>query len=405
MPEVHSVGTLVARLRHSVESTGTDLWVKGEVSYFKPYGHWYFTLKDEDARLECVMWKSGVRNVGFMPEVGTLVLLRGSPTVYVKEGRLQFMARELLPAGEGALQKAFEALKARLEREGLFALSRKRPLPRIPAVVGLVTSAESAALRDIVAILRQRFAPARIVLRSVRVQGPLAAAEIAGAIQAFSDIPISLAGRPDVLIIGRGGGSPEDLWAFNEEVVARALFACTIPTITGIGHETDHSIADHVADRRAATPSNAAEIAVPVARDIARWVLERAHGLDATMVGRIRERRLAIQRIVESNRFNQPVRRLGDRRQDLDRLMEGLMKRGLHRMQRARLAVTALQGRLETLDPRRALRRGFIRVERGGQRIRAAAELAVMDRVELLFADGSVPAEIIDGRPDAAPPT
>ena len=402
MPQVYSVASLVSRLRRQVETLGDSLWVKGEVSYFKSYGHWYFSIKDEEARLDCVMWKSLAGRVGFTPEVGMLVLLQGMPTVYVKEGRLQMAVRQVMPAGEGALHKAFEALKRRLEREGLFAAERKRVLPGFPAVVGVVTSGESAAYRDIVKVIGQRFAVARIVLRSVRVQGAGAAAEIAAAIDEFSRLPATHPDRPDVLIVGRGGGAVEDLWAFNEEIVARALFACTVPTIAGIGHETDVSIADFVADCRASTPSNAAELAVPASEDIARRVREMALAMHAGVRSRLRTRRLRVQAAVASNRFARPVRRLNDARQDLDRLLERLAGGVRHRLHRSRSKVAVLEGRLGTLNPRRASNRGYIRVERQGRRIRRAAELYTGDEVELRFEDGEVPARILEAQGSAA---
>lgn len=396
MPQVYSVASLVSRLRRQVETLGDSLWVKGEVSQFKSYGHWYFSIKDEEARLDCVMWKSLAGRVGFTPEVGMLVLLQGMPTVYVKEGRLQLVVRQVMPAGEGALHKAFEALKRRLEREGLFDAARKRALPGFPSVIGVVTSGESAAYRDVVKVLGQRFPLARIVLRSVRVQGAHAAAEIAGAIDEFSLLPAGHPDRPDVLIVGRGGGAAEDLWAFNEEIVARALFACTVPTVTGIGHETDVSIADFVADCRASTPSNAAELAVPDARDIARRIRETALAMHAGMRARARTRRLRIQAVVASSRFLRPVRRLNDARQDLDRLLERLAAGIRHRLQHSRNKVAVLEGRLGTLNPHRASNRGYIRVERRGRRIRRAVELDAGDLVGLRFEDGEVPARILE---------
>ncbi len=396
MPEVYNVAGLVSQLRRQVEEVGDSLWVRGEVSHFKSYGHWYFSIKDEEARLDCVMWKSLTGRVGFTPETGMLVLLQGMPTVYVKEGRLQLVVQQAMPAGEGALHKAFEALKRRLEREGLFAPARKRALPGFPAVVGVVTSGQSAAYRDIVKVLGQRYPAARIVLRSVRVQGPVAAAEIAGAINEFSSLAAAHPDRPDVLIVGRGGGAAEDLWAFNEEVVARALFACTVPTITGIGHETDVTIADYVADCRASTPSNAAELAVPAADQIARRISETALAMHAGMRSRIRERRLQVRAAVESNRFARPVRHLNDARQDLDRLVERLAAGIRHRLHSSRSNVSILEGRLGTLDPRRATNRGYVRVEREGRRIRRAVELYTGDEVGLRFVDGEVSARVLE---------
>ena len=394
-----SVSALVAMLQRNVEAVGQDLWMQCEISAFTERRHWYFTVKDSDARIGCIAWSSVAQSIGFTPEVGMMVRLRGYPTVYVKEGRLQFIVRHMVPVGEGALHRAFEALKARLQREGLFDPTRKRELPPYPAVIGLVTSGESAAYRDIVKVIGERFPSVRLVLQSVRVQGVHAPSEIADAIRAFGDLPPEHPQRPDVLIVGRGGGAAEDLWAFNEEEVARAVFACPIPIISGVGHETDHTITDLVADRRAATPSNAAETAVPMAPHLRRAVLNFVQSGRKAVESRAQYSRLFVLRTVESRRFNRPGRLLNDARQDTDRLTDQLSFGVRRRVAAVRAQTEALQGRIKALDPTRVLGLGYIRVERDGQRVRRSDELQVGNRVSLHFRDGHNRAEIIAEEP------
>ncbi|MGH9805642.1 MAG: exodeoxyribonuclease VII large subunit, partial [Candidatus Acidiferrales bacterium] len=260
--KIWSVSELTAQVRDRLERAFRDLWVQGEVSNFRvsPYGHFYFTLKDATAQLRCFVNKKDARFLRLRPEDGLAVTVRGSLGVYEARGEYQLVVNYLEPVGVGALQLAFEQLKARLAAEGLFAAERKKPLPMLPRRVGLVTSPRGAAVADIIRILRRRFENLHLRLYPVRVQGEGAAEEIAEAIGAFNHM--SGEERPDVLILARGGGSLEDLWAFNEEIVARAMAASKIPIITGIGHETDFTIADFVADLRAATPSAAAELVV-----------------------------------------------------------------------------------------------------------------------------------------------
>ncbi len=390
-----SVSSLVALVRRQVEAIGQDLWIQCEISQFTERRHWYFTVKDAGARIGCIAWSSVVRSIGIIPEVGMMVRLRGYPTVYVKEGRLQFIVRQMVPLGEGALHRAFEALKARLQKEGLFEPARKRNLPSYPATIGVVTSGESAAFRDIAKVVGERFPSTRIILQSVRVQGAYAPSEIAKAIGTFSSLPAQHPQRPDVLIVGRGGGAIEDLWAFNEEEVARAIFACSIPVISAVGHETDHTIADLVADCRAATPSNAAEIAVPMASELSRRVIITIQAWRNSIASKVQMHRSSVLRTVESRRINRPIRRLNDTRQDVDRYTDRLMYGMRRRTADTRARIMAVQGRLETLDPERALQLGYIRVERNGQRVRMAGHLQAGDRVLLQFIDGPSQAKIL----------
>src|SRR5208282_1235235 len=249
----------------------TDIWVEGEISNCRPAqsGHIYFTLKDDRAQIRCVFFKQQQRGIKFRPEDGLQVTVRGSISVYEQRGEYQIYVEHIEPIGLGALQLAFEQLKKRLEAEGLFATERKKPLPLLPNRIGVITSPRGAAVRDIVRILTRRFHNVHLTVYPVRVQGEGAAAEIVKALKYFNQKDLA-----DVLILARGGGSLEDLWAFNEEIVARAIATSEIPVISGVGHETDFTIADFVADMRDATPSAAAELVVQTRREFDKHIIE-----------------------------------------------------------------------------------------------------------------------------------
>ncbi|MFQ5927496.1 MAG: exodeoxyribonuclease VII large subunit [Terriglobia bacterium] len=258
--KIYTVSELTGQVKGVLERTFRDLWVQGEVSNFRvsPYGHYYFTLRDQAAQIRCFCHKKEMKFYKFRPEDGLQITVRGLLSVYEPRGDYQLVVSYLEPAGYGALQVAFEQLKERLRREGLFAAARKRPLPLLPGRIGLVTSPRGAAIADMIRILRRRFEGLHLLLYPVRVQGEGAGGEIVEAVRYFNRAKP----KPDVVIVARGGGSLEDLWAFNEEAVARALAASKIPVISAVGHETDFTIADFVADVRAATPSAAAELVV-----------------------------------------------------------------------------------------------------------------------------------------------
>jgi exodeoxyribonuclease VII large subunit len=254
-----SVSQLTAAVRELLEGEFPQIWVEGEISNGRTWntGHYYFTLKDNAAQIKAVMFRSAVRSLRFKPEDGLHVIARGRVSVYDPKGEYQLVCEHLEPHGLGALQLAFDQLKKRLQAEGLFDAARKRPLPALPAKIGIVTSLDGAAVHDIIKVLRRRYPNAHLVIRPTRVQGEGAAREIARGLNAIGRVP-----GVDVIIVGRGGGSIEDLWAFNEEVVARAIAAAPVPIVSAVGHESDVTIADFVADVRAPTPSAAAEIVV-----------------------------------------------------------------------------------------------------------------------------------------------
>ena len=279
-----TVGELTGRIRLLLEDRFTDVWVEGELSNCRVWntGHMYFTLKDARAQIRGVMFRSALRLLRFKPQDGLRVVARGQLSVYDPKGEYQLVCEHLEPEGLGARQLAFDQLKARLAAEGLFDPRRKRPLPSLPRKIGVVTSLDGAAVRDIVKVLRRRYPNAHIVIRPTRVQGEGAAIEIARAMAAIGTLP-----GIDVVIVGRGGGSIEDLWAFNEEVVARAIAGCAVPTISAVGHETDVTIADFVADVRAPTPSAAAEMVVARKDDFSAHIDRLARRVTATMDGRL----------------------------------------------------------------------------------------------------------------------
>ncbi len=384
------VSRLVALLRDVVEENFLSVWVEGEISNFSipASGHYYFTLKESDAQLRTVMFRAHNRLLRFIPGNGLKVVCHGRVSVYPQRGELQFIAEGMEPYGVGGLQLAFEQLKARLAAEGLFASEAKRLLPSHPETIGIVTSATGAALQDILQILRRRGAGVRIVLAPVRVQGEGAATEIA---QAISDL--NRHGQADVLIVGRGGGSLEDLWAFNEEIVARAIRASLIPVISAVGHETDTTIADFAADLRAPTPSAAAEL-------VARGRLEREVHLDhlcTRLAARIDSRLRFAREIVEglARRLRSPLVAVAQQRLLLEQLENRLDSGMVRRLQRQRDHLHGILGRLHLLSPFATVARGYAIVTKSdGSVLRDAMTVQRGERIYLQLQQGKLTATI-----------
>ncbi|WP_251951524.1 exodeoxyribonuclease VII large subunit [Salinibacter ruber] len=394
---VLSVAELTRGLSDLVEDRYDDVWVEGELSDFTraASGHCYFSLKDEDAQIRCVMWKHLTQYVYFEPEEGMQVRVNGHASVYERRGDLQIQAQAMRQAGKGAQQKAFEELKQKLQAEGLFAPERKQALPAFPDTIGVVTSGQGAAIHDIQSGLARRFPPAEVVLCPVKVQGLDAPRAIADAVAAFNDLPTDDAQRPDLLIVGRGGGSTEDLWAFNEEVVARALDASNLPVVSAVGHESDVTIADLVADERAATPSAAAERVVPDRQDVADRVRALHDRLRSRVTGRLQDARQRVDALVASRAFHAPARRLEQHRQHLDALVDRLGRGGTRAVDRARTRLAHLRDRLHALDPEQPLRRGYVHLTQDGTSVQSAESLQDGDRVRLHFQDGHRDAEVL----------
>jgi exodeoxyribonuclease VII large subunit len=358
--KIWSVGDLTARIRDLLTGEFTDIQVEGEVSNARAAqsGHLYFTLKDPRAQLRCVCFRQQLMRLKFRPEDGLHVLVRGSVSVYENRGEYQMYVEHVEPVGRGALQLAFEQLKRRLDEEGLFDPARKKPLPVLPRCIGLVTSPSGAAVRDVVRILRRRFPNHHLMLYPVRVQGEGAAGEIAAALRYFDRKKLA-----DVIILARGGGSLEDLWAFNEEAVARAVAASTTPIITGIGHETDFTIADFVADVRASTPSAAAELVVRSRLEFDRHLAE----LRQKLVERMRYRLLKCSHHLRELTTHGGFRSLEDLlrrcRQRTDELTAELAEGLRARLDRLRRRLAFAGTRLASVDFRARLRDLALRLE------------------------------------------
>ncbi|MDP6461624.1 MAG: exodeoxyribonuclease VII large subunit [Gemmatimonadota bacterium] len=408
---VYSVTELTQAVKSHIESGFGTVWVEGELSNVKHHssGHLYFSLKDEGAALSGVMFKSRASRVRFKAEDGQRVRLRGDLTVYERQGRYQVIASRLEPLGVGELELAWRQLFARLQKEGLFDEARKQPIPRYPRTVGIVTSPTGAAVRDIMDVLGRRAPHVTAVLCPARVQGEGAAEEVAGAVADLDDW-----GGADVLIVGRGGGSLEDLWAFNEEVLARALVECRTPVISAVGHEVDHTIADAVADLRAPTPSAAAELAVPdreaLLSDLASLgdrlvtcsvrelvevpteVLERTGGRMARAVAaRLKSVRERVDLRVASSAFRRPLEFYRRRSQDVDGLRERVDTAMRILLENRGLRVGGAAGSLRALSPLAVLERGYAAVRSGaGDLIRSAHELAPGNAIEVQLQDGAV---------------
>lgn len=383
-----SVGELALELQHVLSAEVGPVRVRGEVSRFTAArsGHWYFTLKDADAVIDCVMFRGSNRYVRARPDVGERVVVGGSLDLYAPRGQLNLVVRRMMREGEGDLQARIERLKRLLAAEGLFDPARKRPLPPLPRTIGVATSPTGAALQDILRVTGERFPGVPILVAPCRVQGASAPGEIVRALEALAED-----GRADVVIVGRGGGSAEDLMAFNHEAVARAIARMPVPVVSAVGHETDISIADLIADVRAATPSHAAELVVPDHAALVVGVEELGdrlrRGLRLQLV-RSRER-LAHLRVpppsVAVLRSRQRVARAGDRLHDaVDRLLA-----------ERRARVDALGGRLEALSPRRVLGRGYALVRRpDGSVVSHVAQLSAGDAVRIEVQDGAWDARI-----------
>jgi exodeoxyribonuclease VII large subunit len=405
---VLTVSQLSEQLRGVVEERFPAVWVEGEISNFKIYGsgHAYFTLKDEGAQLRAVLFRNRTRRLRFEPGDGQHVLAFGSLEVYAQRGEYQLVVELLEPRGLGALQLAFEQRKARLGAEGLFEAARKRSLPRFPRKIGLATSPSGAALRDMLRILGRRFAGLHIVIAPCRVQGEGAAAEI---VQAVADL--NALGDVDVIIVGRGGGSLEDLWAFNEETVARAIAGSKVPVVSAVGHEVDVTIADFVADLRAPTPSAAAELVVREKRAVAEVLAESRLRLARAVARPLRdlERRLdeaqarlaraahgvhhraayRVDLITARLRAASPFARLGGGRHRLERLEARLHGAMARRLAGDRHRLTAAAGRLGSLSPLAVLSRGYSLTRAAdGRIVRAAGQVAAGDEVSVLLHEG-----------------
>ena len=386
MPErrIMTVSELTGKIRDLLAKNFTDITVQGEISNCREAqsGHIYFTLKDDRAQVRCVFFKQQQRGIKFRPEDGLQMSIRGSISVYETRGEYQIYVENLEPIGLGALQLAFEQLKKRLQAEGLFNPARKKPLPLLPSRIGIITSPRGAAVRDVVRILTRRFPNVHLAVYPVRVQGEGSAEEIVKALKFFNAKKMV-----DVLILARGGGSLEDLWAFNEEIVARAIFASEIPVISGIGHETDFTIADFVADLRASTPSAAAELVVQTRAEFDKHIAE----LRETLAGLVRYRLLELSRRVHElsarRGFRRPLDLLRQQRQRADEMTSRLALGLRARLEQSRKRFTAAHLRIASFDFRVKISAFRLRLERRSADLGVRAERLLRkkrDRLEKL---------------------
>jgi len=369
-PRVYTVSELTAEVRSLLESTWANVWVEGEISNCRLWntGHLYFSLKDAGAQLRAVMFKTAARSLKFKLEDGQHVLARGRLGVYEPKGEYQIVCADIEPRGLGSRQLALDQLKKRLQAEGLLDASRKRPLPALPRKIGIVTSIDGAAIRDILKVLGRRYQNAHVIIAPARVQGETAAADIA---RALGDI-----GRiegVDVVIVGRGGGSIEDLWAFNEEPVARAIAACPVPVISAVGHEVDVTLADLVADLRAPTPSAAAEIVVAAKDEFTARIDRLADRASAAAHRRLQQGLHALQRLEARPAIAGFQSRLALRGRHVAELLLDLQRSGRDSLARRQRAFQALRLRLEALDLRRSFGRIQTRLSQADARLQAAA--------------------------------
>jgi exodeoxyribonuclease VII large subunit len=392
-PANFTVSEVNAYLRELMEADPTlqDIWVQGEVSNLSVprSGHMYFTLKDPNATLRCVMWRSQVAQLAYLPQDGDQVEIHGSISVYEAGGQYQLYADQIRPLGEGLLYQEFNRLKQKLQDEGLFDPERKRPVPYSPKTIGIVTSPTGAALRDILNTLRRRYPLVAVVLSPTAVQGEAAPGEIIAAIERLNQHT-----QPDVILVARGGGSIEDLWAFNDEQVARAIAASTAPVICGVGHETDFTIADFVADLRAPTPTAAAELAVPDQMEIRGVLLERLDTLAQNFSEQVSEKRWNLQQLHSTLLRRSPEAQLRGSRQRVDELIRQGERAIRHQIELQRTQLEGFSQYISALNPQGILERGYAVVTLpDGRVVKKVKDVKAGDQLQVRVSDGTFDAE------------
>jgi exodeoxyribonuclease VII large subunit len=382
---IYTVTTLTRQIKEVLETSFPRLWVEGEISNFKQHssGHLYFTLKDEGAQIRCAMWRFKAGELLFRLEDGLKVIVEADVQVYERSGNYQLIVQQLQPAGIGDLQLAFEQLKKKLFEEGLFEESHKKPIPLYPERIGVITSPTGAAIRDIISVVSRRFPAVQLILYPVRVQGEGATREIAQAIRDFNEY-----GQVDVLIVGRGGGSLEDLWAFNEEAVARAINDSELPVISAVGHEVDFSISDFVADRRAPTPSAAAEMVVRDRQELLGVMAYYHERFTNSLQQRIGQYRETIKSITRSYAFRRPEDIIYQKIQRLDEISRNIVIAMLHQLVMKNQRLGNIRQQLRALSPLEVLRRGYSICYKDGQVIKNVKQLKTLDIVQVKLSKG-----------------
>lgn len=373
--------------------------VCGELSGFKSYasGHLYFTLKDDNAAVSCVMFKGQAHGMRFKPENGMKVIVTAKASLYDRDGRFQLYVQSMTPEGLGELYLAYEQMKKKLEAEGIFDQAAKKQIPLIPKCIGVVTSQSGAVIRDIINVLRRRFPGFKLQLIPVAVQGQAAASQIADAIRQFNKI-----GTADVLIVGRGGGSMEDLWAFNEEVVARAVYDSEIPIISAVGHETDFTICDFAADLRAPTPSAAAELAVPIKRELLISLSADRDKMKRALIRKLEYQRIKFDNLLARPVMKSPLEQINRRREYLDRLNQRVCDAQISMQKNSRHELNLLAAKLDALSPLKVLARGYAVVTDSHRKtVQSVKDIQIPDTISVMLRDGSLKCqvqEVKDGR-------
>jgi exodeoxyribonuclease VII large subunit len=397
-PSALTVTQLAALLKGTVEESFYDLWVSGELSGVTHHrsGHIYFTLKDDASQIKGIIWRSTAQRLKFQVKDGLEMLCRGGVEVYAPRGEYSLVVRQMEPRGLGALQLAFKQLQEKLTAAGLFDPGHKRPLPKFPRRIAFVTSPTGAAIHDFLQVAGRRFRGTHILIIPARVQGEGSAAEIVRGIQTAN----RLAEPPDILVVGRGGGSPEDLWSFNEEIVVRAIHASKIPVISAVGHEVDVTLSDLVADVRALTPSEAAELAVPSAQELLAQIAVLQRGLTTGLRTRVSSARLRLQRISGRPVLSNPLSRLRLLSRRLDDLDESATRALRRRQGQFRERLASLSARLETLSPLATLSRGYsVTTREDGSIVRDVQNVAPSDILKTQVARGKITSRVVSTEP------
>ena len=385
------------RSRMDADPFLSGIAVRGEISNYKlyPSGHHYFTLKDEGAALKCVMFKSSAQRLRFRPENGMRIIAMGKVSVYPRDGVYQLSCTALAMDGIGDLYAAFEQLKGKLAKEGLFDPSHKKPLPQYPGTIGIITSSAGAAVHDMLRILRKRYPLTNVRLLPVRVQGAEAPGEIAAAIRYANHYKLA-----DLLIVGRGGGSIEDLWAFNDERVAYAIYESAIPVISAVGHEPDVTISDFVADARASTPSNAAEIAVPDQVELLRWLRGAGERMEQTETARLETLREKLETLASKRVMTDQLAYVQDKRMELVHVQQRLGDLAGGQLARKRQGFAALAASLDAMSPLKVLGRGYAMAQNeAGQILKSYRGTAPGDRVTVTLGEGGLTARVEEVHP------
>ena len=392
-PTVYSVSQLNSYVKGVLDRDENlaHVFVTGEISNYKAHysGHLYMTVKDETASIKAVMFAGNASKLRFKPENGMKILAFGTVSLFLRDGSYQLYINDMQPDGVGALNIAFEQLKKKLEAEGLFRQEHKKPLPECPQKIGVVTSSTGAAVQDIFNVLKRRFPVAEVVLRPCQVQGEGAAEDIAKAIYEFNKLNAA-----DVLIVGRGGGSIEDLWAFNEEIVARAVFASRIPVISAVGHETDYTICDFVADLRAPTPSAAAECAVPDMFELKANLVSLRQHIFSLIRNKMNIERSSLSSFEKRLALRDPVTNINEQRKELVYLTEKLSILTNSILEDNKSKISALAGKLDALSPLSVISRGYALVEKDDKPVTKVKDLKKDDVISIKLSDGQVKARI-----------